>query len=194
MHSKFPWTTHPHTPTAVFDGDGRRIIDQWVAPDGWFPIETAPKDRFIIVYCPEDGSRWLAKWQGGEWYGGDCEHGILRAGKSLGDRSIVTGWFVSHWRDVPAPPSSPPAPTPLDPETAAANAVMIAGLPGLIEALEIARKHLSDIRSYACNHENRTCGDYDAECSISMGEWFSHDDLAELDKVDAALASIGRTP
>lgn len=67
----------------------------------WQLIDTAPKDSFIIVYCPEDSSRWLAKWQGGEWYGSDCEHGILRTGHSLGDPNYVTGWFVSHWRDVP---------------------------------------------------------------------------------------------
>ena len=29
----------------------------------WQPMETAPRDQFIILYCAEDGSRWWAKWQ-----------------------------------------------------------------------------------------------------------------------------------
>lgn len=71
----------------------------------WQPIHTAPKDRFIFLYCPEDGSRWLAKWQQGEWYGMDVDHGIRRTGHSLGDKDFVTGWFVSQWHDTPPAPS-----------------------------------------------------------------------------------------
>jgi hypothetical protein len=74
------------------------------AESQWQPIETAPKDRFILLYCHEDDSRWIAKWQGGEWYGTDCEHGILRMGHSYGDTEYVTGWFVSQWTDIPPPP------------------------------------------------------------------------------------------
>lgn len=71
----------------------------------WQPIHTAPKDRFIFLYCPEDGSRWLAMWQQGEWYGVDVDHGIRRTGHSLGDKDFVTGWFVSQWHDTPPVPS-----------------------------------------------------------------------------------------
>lgn len=79
-----------------------------VRGEGWQPIETAPKqsDKFILLYCPEDKSRWLASWQGGEWYGVD-NYGLTRsAGHSLGDPDYVTGWFLSHWRPLPAPPTT----------------------------------------------------------------------------------------
>lgn len=69
---------------------------------GWQPIDTAPKSRFIIVYCPEDNSRWLAKWQSGHWYGCDVDHGLLREGMGPED---VTGWKVTLWTDAPAPPA-----------------------------------------------------------------------------------------
>lgn len=72
----------------------------------WEPIDTAPKDRFILVYCPEDNSRWFVKWQGGEWSGSDCEHGFLRRGQSINDPDYVTGWFVTRWTDIPPPPHS----------------------------------------------------------------------------------------
>lgn len=73
---------------------------------GWLPIETAPRDgTFIILYCPEDGSRWWASWQGGwSWFGSD-EYGLRREGHSLGNPNVVTGWFVSHWQPLPAPPA-----------------------------------------------------------------------------------------
>lgn len=66
----------------------------------WESIDTAPKDRFILVYCPEDNSRWLAKWQGGEWYGVDDE-GLTR---TAGGPDYVTGWKVTLWQDLPTPP------------------------------------------------------------------------------------------
>lgn len=72
-----------------------------VAGEAWQPIETAPKDgTFIILNCPEDGSRWWASWQGHQWFGVD-EYGLTRAGASFGDPEIVTGWFVTHWMPLP---------------------------------------------------------------------------------------------
>lgn len=69
---------------------------------GWLPIEEkTPKDRFIFLYCPEDNSRWLAKWQGHRWHGVD-ELGFTREGMGPED---VTGWKVTHWRELPAAPS-----------------------------------------------------------------------------------------
>ena len=74
--------------------------------DAWQPIETAPKDqeRFILVWCAEDNSRWLAKWQGDRWYGID-ELGLIREAQSYGDDRYVTGWFVNAWMPLPAQPS-----------------------------------------------------------------------------------------
>ncbi len=57
----------------------------------------------MILYCPEDGSRWWAKWQGDGWYGVD-EEGLTRTGHSLGDPNVVTGWFLAHWMPVPNSP------------------------------------------------------------------------------------------
>ena len=66
----------------------------------WSFIESAPKDRFILVYCPEDDSRWLAKWQGDQWHGVD-ELGLTR---SAGGPDYVTGWKVTHWMPLPQAP------------------------------------------------------------------------------------------
>lgn len=81
-------------------------FDGYVKPPEWRSIETAPTDRFILLYCHEDNSRWLAKWQGGVWYGVDVDHGLTREGHSWGDPNYVTGWFVSQWTDVPTGPQS----------------------------------------------------------------------------------------
>ncbi len=71
----------------------------------WRPIETAPKagDHFILLYCAEDRSRWLAKWQGDRWYGVD-DLGLTREGHSEGDPEVVTGWAVTAWMPLPDPP------------------------------------------------------------------------------------------
>lgn len=75
---------------------------------GWRAMDSAPKDRFILLWCAEDNSRWLAKWQGGRWYGVD-DQGLTREGHAAGDPGVVTGWAVNGWRPLPASPraSSP---------------------------------------------------------------------------------------
>jgi hypothetical protein len=74
-------------------------------PTDWQPMETAPHDQFIMLWCPEDNSRWLAKWQGDRWYGVD-DMGFSRQGASEGDPNVVTGWFVRCWVRLPNPPCS----------------------------------------------------------------------------------------
>lgn len=69
----------------------------------WRPVATAPKDEFVILWCPEDQSRWWAKWQGDEWYGVD-ELGLTRTGHSIGD-DAVTGWIITAWMPMPEPPA-----------------------------------------------------------------------------------------
>lgn len=73
------------------------VHDEHQAQDGWRDIASAPKDRFIFVYCPEDGSRWLAMWQSDQWYGVD-EQGLTRSSNH---------WRVAHWRPLPEPPAAP---------------------------------------------------------------------------------------
>lgn len=88
---------------------GKQALESTDRVPAWQPIDTAPKDGdyFIILWCPEDSSRWLAKWQGDRWYGVD-DLGLTRAGSSLGDPDVVTGWFVSHWQPLPQPPEIAP--------------------------------------------------------------------------------------
>lgn len=62
----------------------------------WHPIETAPKDRFVIVFCPRDNSRWLAAWQGGRWYGVD-DYGLTRDSHTHHET-------ITHWTEIPPPP------------------------------------------------------------------------------------------
>ena len=71
----------------------------------WQPINTAPKDGdyFILLYCAEDKSRWLAKWQGDRWYGVD-DLGLTREGYSYGDPNVFTGWAINAWMALPPPP------------------------------------------------------------------------------------------
>lgn len=190
-HSKFPWTNHPHTPTAVFDGDGRRIIDQWVAPEGWSPIETAPKDGSeILVWRPHENSDHPAHIGIDLWKMYDS--------KGVWWRSRP-GQFPTHWRPLPTPPSSAPAPTPLAPETAAANAVMIAAIPEMLAAL----RGLSKMYSHAWDSVDGNLVMLGP--SIERFEKAHHEAQKVLcaidgvpmpicdDEDDAALASIGRT-
>lgn len=67
----------------------------------WPTIDSAPKDRFILLYCPEDDSIWFAKWQGGEWYGVD-DQGLTRSGNS--HDNDPDSWYVSNWHPLPSKP------------------------------------------------------------------------------------------
>lgn len=128
-HSKFPRTTHPHTPTAVFDGDGRRIIDQWRTPeDGLMTLEENCWDlRCIDIPTGSDDAD--TGWNIVEHHMSDPKERVIGTGRSP-EEALKSATSMLKRAD------RYPRPTPLDPDTAAANAVMIAGLPGLIEALE----------------------------------------------------------
>lgn len=77
----------------------------------WRPIDTAPKNGvFVLLYCAEDRSRWLASWQGLRWHGVD-ELGLTREGHSFGDPDVVTGWAVNAWMPLPDPPYTETADT-----------------------------------------------------------------------------------
>lgn len=70
------------------------------APEGWLPIETAPKDGTEILaygYARCDGSRY-ANGQHIAWW--DAELGWT--GRDPDDRVTL---HPSHWRPLPAPPS-----------------------------------------------------------------------------------------
>lgn len=169
MHSPFPWTLHPHTPTAVFDADGKRIVDQWVAPDGWLPIETAPTSDEVLAsgYIrdkPEYG-RWssIAIQFDGAWFDVSTDEKLYQP---------------THWRPLPAPPSDKPAPAPLDPETAADNAALIAAIPAMVEKFSALIDALDIYR-------------FSPDGSVEASHAASDLDDA-LDEAKAVLASIGR--
>ena len=82
---------------------------------GWQPIETAPKDDMIIVYCPpEDAKFEFFEGEGAEmvddpkpafigcaqWFEYDCGFGVFGI-HWLGDTSQPT-----HWMPLPAPPAA----------------------------------------------------------------------------------------
>lgn len=65
----------------------RALSSQPVA-DGWFPIETAPKDGIVLAWC-EDAPPQSFKVQAAR----------VRNGKFL------TSWNPTHWRPLPSAPS-----------------------------------------------------------------------------------------
>src|SRR6185312_11892115 len=94
-------------PTDLWPGDVAEPLYASPPPaPAWRTMESAPKDQFIFLFCPEDGSRWLAKWQSHRWHGVD-DLGLTREGHSFGDPDVVTGWAVTHWQPLPTPPGAP---------------------------------------------------------------------------------------
>lgn len=79
----------------------RRRLEEARAQQKWQPIETAPKgmgdEEFILMWLPDDASRWIARWQGDGWFGID-EYGLRR--DSVAERREPT-----HWQPLPQPPA-----------------------------------------------------------------------------------------
>lgn len=74
--------------------------------EGWRAIESAPKDRFVLLYTPPEdemeGFVAMAKWQMGSWYGVD-DMGLTF--------NPLQAWdHTTHWRPLPPPPSDDPKP------------------------------------------------------------------------------------
>jgi hypothetical protein len=84
--------------SGVSDETIERLLDKVT----WRTMESAPKDpeKFIILFCLEDKTRWIASWQGGRWFGVD-DMGLRREGHTEGDPEVVTGWAVNCWMPLP---------------------------------------------------------------------------------------------
>lgn len=71
----------------------------WVdTPPDWQPIETAPKDREVLLYCAETDEQFVAFW------GTDPEDGDTQW---VFARSPAVSFIVrspTHWREKPAAP------------------------------------------------------------------------------------------
>lgn len=78
------------------------LEDDIVNQNGWLPIETAPKDRVILVEDTNEGTSapWAAaKWlEGEEWSGWVYDDEILNDSLPLGPQPTV-------WYDVPMLPA-----------------------------------------------------------------------------------------
>lgn len=89
----------------------------------WQPIETAPRDRYILLFSP-DGPRWDGNMEVGKWAGDDdgCfwSCGGPNGGLELGDVTSGShhGNRFTYWMDLPADPItfSKPLPASQGPE------------------------------------------------------------------------------
>lgn len=97
----------------IADGDEDRICELFYkrlsyhfsitpsTPDGWQPIETAPRDgTVILVYFKRRGAKSV-RWEEGVWHVDDHKHGPFP----------VRGYIdsdVTHWMPLPQPPKEKP--------------------------------------------------------------------------------------
>lgn len=82
------WTRHAYEEALDLALYLRRLMQE---PSGWQPIETAPKDEVIDLWCSLDDVRYANSWWSSEgWTDGD---------EAYGDYPDFT-----HWRPLPTPP------------------------------------------------------------------------------------------
>ena len=68
------------------------------AAAAWKPIETAPRDVVILVYCPDDS--WMGTALKVEDF---SSKGYALFSEEL---NIIPGYdLITHWQPLPAPPS-----------------------------------------------------------------------------------------
>lgn len=75
---------------------------------GWQTIETAPKDRFILLFSPQQ-PRWAGNMDVGKWFGDEDSNACVWScgGPNGGLELTDTGWGdYTHWMDLPADPVS----------------------------------------------------------------------------------------
>jgi hypothetical protein len=69
---------------------------------GWQPIETAPKDRLILVYCPHKADNGYSLYCA--FY--DEGNSGFRKGPRFKEPSGFYNIPATHWMSLPAPPDA----------------------------------------------------------------------------------------
>lgn len=76
----------------------------------WQPIETAPRDRYVLLFSPE-APAWDGNMEVGRWYGYDEGGGWWSCGGPNGGLELSGpgapghyGGRFTHWRELPEPP------------------------------------------------------------------------------------------
>lgn len=79
----------------------RNVID-------WKPIETVPRDRYVLLFDP-DTPAWDGNMEVGKWFGDDEPHACFwSCGGPNGGLEIGGGTEsrqFSHWAELPVSPS-----------------------------------------------------------------------------------------
>lgn len=66
----------------------------------WQPIETVPKDRYVLLYTPDEPD-WAGNKEVGKWFGGD-DGGFWSCGGPNSGLELESNW--THWAELPPSP------------------------------------------------------------------------------------------
>jgi hypothetical protein len=69
----------------------------------WQPIETAPRDRYILL-CDNLVPRWDGNMEVGKWFGDDEKYACFWSAGGL-NGGLELGRSFSHWRELPDDPN-----------------------------------------------------------------------------------------
>lgn len=70
---------------------------------GWQPINTVPRDRYVLLFTPE-APDWDGNMEVGRWFGDDEAWACFWSpGGPNGGLEIEGNW--THWMPLPAPPT-----------------------------------------------------------------------------------------
>ena len=83
-------------------GKAQAAID---AMQGWRPIENAPRDREILLYCKETGEQFVGQWM--KCLEDDHEMFVTARVRTNDGESITIGCRPDYWQETPEPPKEP---------------------------------------------------------------------------------------
>lgn len=118
--------------------------------------------------------------------------------RKLADDATEGPWIVGKHTKILCAANYVVATVPSGVHERRANKLLITvartAIPALISEVERLREALRHLLRTVeefhefCNEPNRPCGQYGAECPISMGEWVDEDDLHAVAAARAALS------